>query len=251
MAHELKLYIQPAYNYMTHKIEYAEILIRGYRGIDNVSKILRFVEKNHIEGQFDLEVLEETLVKMKKYNKDKLKYAIGVNLCAFTPSIDGIAYKIINKIDSYGIMHENIIIEVNEYTDFDDSNVRSNIKILRDSGIKIALDDFGVAMSNLSSLMHNNIDIIKVDKSFISKLASEEEEESRNEILRVMMDICNALKLKNIFEGIETIHQLNIIKKYGYTTVQGFLFNVPVPLDKFLRDGADKNTTETPLDCCG
>lgn len=227
MAHNVVLFIQPAYNYATKKIEYAEVLIRKYRGIEGVPNILKFVSRNNIEDVFDIDILRETLHIMSSCGS--IDYPIGVNVCSTTACKDGIAERIIYEIDSYGVSHDRIVIEVNEETDFSNVNVKNNIKKLRDSGIKIALDDFGVKNSNLYSLMTANIDIIKVDRMFVDGAQTKEAEDSQNAILKVIMQLCDTLNIKHIVEGIETNKQLKNIQSLGYSVVQGYLYQKPTP----------------------
>lgn len=234
MSRQLLLYMQPAYNYSTDKVEYAEVLTRKYKNIDNICDILKYVELNSLEQQFDMDVLEETLEILSKYAK--LKYPIGINLCSSTIEIPGISKTILEKIDKYNSVGNDIIIEVNEKTDFSDKNVQSNIKELRDHGIKIALDDFGIQSSNISTLINCKVDILKVDRAFIDNNNTNiEKEESQSKLLRVLLQICNEFNLKHIVEGIETNKQLNTIKRLGYDIVQGYLYEKPIPLVDYLK----------------
>lgn len=236
MEHDrIKLYIQPAYNYNTKNIEYAEVLIREYRGIKSASKIIQFVEFNQMEESFDIDVLTETLYIIKQYGK--LKYPIGINLCPNTIKIKGIANKIYSIINKNNTSNNEIVIEINEKTDFRDRIVRENIEILRENNIKIALDDFGIDGSNLYSLLSCNIDILKVDRAFIDNTHIEYEE-SQSKILRRLLQICNDFNLKHIVEGIETKKQLKNIENLGYSIVQGYLYERPLPIQEFLENDA-------------
>ena len=94
------------------------------------------------------------------------------------------------------------------------------------------MDDFGIDNSNLYSLMNCDIDILKVDRAFID--SNSEREESQHEILKALMQLCNALKLKHIVEGIETSRQLKKIQNLGYSVVQGYLYERPIPFDDFI-----------------
>lgn len=231
MSHKILLYIQPAYNYKLGRIEYAEILVRNYRGIDSVKNIMRFVTRNNIEEQFDFEVLQETLRVMRQ--TPKLSYPIGINLCSKTAEKPDIACKIIKEIDKYNINHSDIIIEINESTDFKNENVLDNMRKLRQHGIKVALDDFGVDKSNLYTLVCSEVDILKVDRAFIDNRYIEYEQ-SQNTVLRMLLQLCNSLKMKPIVEGIETTKQLQNIEKLGYCVVQGYLYEKPKPYIEYM-----------------
>lgn len=232
MPKHLDLYVQPAYNYDTKEIEYAEILIRKYNGINSVKSILEHIKLFHAEKQFDLEVLDSTL-KLMAQVKD-IKYTIGVNLCPSTILIENVSKQILELIDSYNIDHSKLIIEVNEASKFGNENVINNIKNLRENGIKIALDDFGVEKATLGSLVTNDFDIIKVDKMLVSNLGKEHEN-SQTAILKLSLKLFEELNVKHIVEGIETDKQLNYIRGLGYTVVQGFLYEKPMPIKKYFK----------------
>lgn len=229
---KISLYVQPAYDYDSGSINYVEVLIRCYRGFESVPSILKFISLNKLEETFDTDVLIESFRILNNF--ERLDYPIGVNLCPDTIKIAGVADKIVAIINENNKSGNEIIIEVNEKTDFKDKTVRENIRKLREYGIKIALDDFGVEGSNLYSLLNCNIDIIKVDKAFIEN-TEKEYEESQIKILKRLLQICNDFNLKHIVEGIETQRQLNHIRDMGYSVVQGYLYKKPLPFVQFLE----------------
>jgi EAL domain-containing protein (putative c-di-GMP-specific phosphodiesterase class I) len=235
MPDKINLYLQPAYNYNSKKIEYAEVLIRGYRGINSTQKILAFVKLSQLEYTFDMDVLRETLRILNHY--EKLDYPIGINLCPSTIAKSGISNEIVSIIRDNNLSDNDIVIEVNECTDFKNKAVAENIKNFKRNGIMIALDDFGTNTANLYSLLNNHIDILKVDKVFIDK-QSKENEDSQIKILRKLLELCNELNLKHVVEGIETHGQLENIESLGYSVVQGFLYKEPIALKQYMAEEA-------------
>lgn len=177
----MNLYVQPAYNYDSKQIDYIEVLVRGYRGIKSAPNILRFVQLNKLEETFDIDVLKESLKILNNF--EKLDYLVGINLCPDTIQLKGMADKIIKIIKENNKSGNEIVIEINEKTDFKNTTAIENIKKLRENGVKIALDDFGVEGSNLYSLINCSIDILKVDKAFI-EANKEECEDSQLKILK-------------------------------------------------------------------
>lgn len=230
---DIVLFVQPAYNYRTQKIEYAEILIRRYKEFNTVEGILDYVKSNNLTKELDFNVIKHTLESLNNYSK--LTYPIGVNLCPETINQKGIAGEIIDLINKTNKHGNEIIIEVNEKTDFKDKVVRRNISELKDAGIRIALDDFGMDSANFYCLMSCDIDILKVDKAFIDTTKIKYKD-SQNKILRRLLEICKDLRLEHIIEGIETKKQLDTIEKIGYDVVQGFLYEKPVELNRYLDE---------------
>lgn len=237
MTNSISVFVQPAYNYKTKQVEYLEILVRKYKGFTSVHSILKFVHLNSIEEQFDLDVLNETIRLLNNF--ETLECPVGVNLCPRTITIDGIAEKIIQTIDENNNSGTEIIIEINEGTDFKNTNTKKNIKKLREHGIKIALDDFGIEGSNLYTLLSCDIDILKVDKVFIDDIHTEYED-SQSKILKRLLQLCNDFNLKHIVEGIETSRQLNSIQKLGYSVVQGYLYEKPLPFIQYLDENKQR-----------
>lgn len=231
MTDRMILYVQPAYNYSSNVVEYLEVLIRGYRGIESAWKIMKFVELSKIEDVFDMDVLHKTLEVLNEY--ERIDCPVGVNLCPSTIAKEGMADNIISILKNENKSDNDIVIEINEKTDFKDKTVRSNMHKLRENGIKIALDDFGVESSNLYTLLGCNIDILKVDKVFIDSTGTEYEE-SQSKILKNLLQICKDFNLKHIVEGIETKRQLDSIERLGYSVVQGYLYERPMPLIQLL-----------------
>ena len=227
MASDVLLYIQPAYNCLTNTIEYAEVLIRRYKGIESVAEILKFVCSNELEKKFDLDVIKEVVNCIKDR---ELPYPIGVNLCPNTIKCPDIVNNITKLLDENNIKYSNIIIEINESTDFTDDKVYNNISKLHNLGFKLALDDFGVEKANLYSIVHYKFDILKVDKSFIGH----EREESKSQILSIIKEICSKFNMKPIIEGVENKRQLSKISDMGYTLVQGYIYTEPIPLKEFM-----------------
>lgn len=118
---------------------------------------------------------------------------------------------------------ENLLIEDDEVAAF----VLSKIK---DMKLRVLLDDFGVGYSALSCLHRFPIDGIKIDRSFLARLGSEEEGSA--EIVRALAHLANGLGMSTTAEGIETHEQLRFVRALGCDLGQGYHFGHPVPADE-------------------
>jgi diguanylate cyclase (GGDEF)-like protein len=99
---------------------------------------------------------------------------------------------------------------------------------LRDMGVRIAMDDFGIGYSSLSHLRHFPFDKIKIDQSFIKEITT------RKDVLmmvRAILGLCLDLGIRATVEGVETAEQLKLLIAEGCTEVQGYLFSRPLPPD--------------------
>ncbi len=104
------------------------------------------------------------------------------------------------------------------------------IHTLRQAGILIALDDFGVGHSNLNYLKEFQADLLKIDRSFITGIGSND---FSRHVLQSIIDLSQQLGLRIIAEGIETRRQADYLQERGVQYLQGFYFSKPQPITVF------------------
>jgi len=111
--------------------------------------------------------------------------------------------------------------------------VLSQLKAL---GVRLEIDDFGTGYSSLSRLQHFRVDILKIDRSFVSRMDTDAE---TGEIVRIIVMLAHGLRLKIVAEGVETQAQADMLKNLGCELGQGYLYSRPVPsdaIDQLLRN---------------
>ena len=99
---------------------------------------------------------------------------------------------------------------------------------LKDLGVVLALDDFGVGYSSLGQLVNFPLDIVKVDKSFVDRLNGEL---SGAALLRAVLQVADALSLETTIEGIEDEQQLRQVQALGCGRAQGYLLSRPLDVE--------------------
>ena len=99
-------------------------------------------------------------------------------------------------------------------------------------GILVSVDDFGTGYSSMSYLRRLPIDKLKIDRVFISEIASRPEDAS---IVRAIVSLAHSLRLKVVAEGVETGAQLEFLKAVGCDEYQGYHFSRPLPESDFVR----------------
>lgn len=121
-----------------------------------------------------------------------------------------------------------------EFTEsFAMQNINATVRLLRklnSMGVEVSIDDFGTGYSSLSYLKTLPFKKLKIDRSFIMEISSNQDDIT---IVKTIIDMAHNLRLKVIAEGVETIDQLEILRTLGCDEVQGYLFSKPVPADEF------------------
>jgi len=103
---------------------------------------------------------------------------------------------------------------------------RAELAELRAAGVRVAIDDFGTGYSSMAQLQHLPVDVIKIDRSFVCEIGHSRTSAA---IVDNIVRLAGALELDVIAEGIETDHQLELLRAVGCFYAQGFLFARPAP----------------------
>ena len=228
------VYIQPQFQLDNRGFVGGEALIRwrNQRGkIECPDDFIPALEKSGDIIKLDFYVYEQVLKVMKQWKEEgKHLPIISVNFSRRHFEGRGIYYDVVERANAYEIPPEYIGIEITEsiFTSGYDL-VKLEMEKLRNAGFQVAIDDFGTGYSSLSMLMDIPVDVVKMDKSFLSRENSKKGERFIESMGRLIHDA----KEKVIVEGIETEEQYEFLKKCDFEYGQGFLFEQPVPLSVF------------------
>lgn len=159
--------------------------------------------------------------------------SIAVNVSArqlVTRDFDKI---VASAIEESGIPSHCLELEITESAFInDDLFLKNELTKLNNLDVKISIDDFGKEYSSLSYLKKIPFDTLKIDREFIIDLETDHRDQH---IIDVIINIGHTLNKKIVAEGIETIEQRNILKKYGCDIGQGYLFSRPLTDIEFLE----------------
>jgi EAL domain-containing protein (putative c-di-GMP-specific phosphodiesterase class I) len=100
---------------------------------------------------------------------------------------------------------------------------------LKALGIAVAVDDFGTGYSSLAHLKRFPIDVLKIDRYFVSDLPTSAVNQA---LIRSILALCEGLHLDAVAEGVDNRHQLEDLRRLGCHIAQGFLFSRPVPAEQ-------------------
>ena len=139
---------------------------------------------------------------------------------------------VIDALAAAGLASDAIEIEVTEETALDIQAVAPKLDALSRAGIRIAIDDFGVGYSSLSSLRQLHADRVKIDRCFVTDLASSADNRM---LLQAVISLGRAMSLDVVAEGVETVHDVVILRALGCQFMQGYHLGRPMAAETMLE----------------
>jgi EAL domain-containing protein (putative c-di-GMP-specific phosphodiesterase class I) len=247
---ELKAFYQPQYNALTNKIVSAEALARWIRPTGDMVPPAAFIpamEHSKEINRVDWYMLEEVCKMLKdRVKENKRVVPISVNFSRWHIREQGFIKKICKIVDSYGLPHKLIEVEITESALAAESdNILEWIEDLHELGFSVALDDFGSGLSSLQFIKDTPIDVLKIDKSLLSKNCTDDKERV---VLESIFYFANRLKLTTVAEGVETEEQLGFLRTCDCNKIQGYIYSKPLPVQEFLNKLDEKVTAEDAED---
>lgn len=228
------MYYQPQFHTTSKELRGVEALIR-WRD-DNGKMIspavfIPIAEKNGAIVPIGTWVIEESL---RAYAGWKRKYhypmIMSLNVSAIQYRQPDFIDRVLKLMEKYEIEPSEIELEITESVLIDDfTEVTEKLVTLRDIGIKISLDDFGTGYSSLSYLKGLPIDTLKIDKSFIDTVITDENTRIITESIIYMV---KKLGFETIAEGVETEEQYRYLNEIDCDNIQGYFMGRPMPSDK-------------------
>ncbi len=228
------MYFQPQFRTADKALRGVEALIRWKD--DNGKMIspavfIPIAEKNGAIIPIGTWVIEESL---KAYAEWKRKFhypmIISLNISAIQYKQPDFIDKVLRILRKYDISPYEIELEITESILIDDfEEITEKIVTLRNLGMKISLDDFGTGYSSLSYLKGLPIDTLKIDKSFIDTVITDENTKIITESIIYMV---KKLGFETIAEGVETEEQFRYLNEISCDIIQGFYLGKPMPAEE-------------------
>ena len=229
LNNEFYLVYQPKFNLLTKRIESLEALIRWnhpQKGMIAPSEFISRAEELDLIVPITHWVLEQVGKQMKKWQLLGFhKVPVSVNISPQHFEKGTLVEDILNLIKKAEIEPQYLILEMTESTMIQDFDTTiQTIQKLKQMGVQIAIDDFGTGFSSLSYLMKLQVDVLKLDKSFVEELTNQK----NASLVHSIISLAHNLNLRVVAEGIETEDQLQILAQYGCDLGQGYLFSKPL-----------------------
>ena len=236
---EFVVYYQPKVTTADKQICGAEALVRWQKpdGLVPPAAFIPTLERDGSICRLDFYVLDKACEMLSRFRWAGIPLVrISVNFSKKHMEDADLVQNIVAVIDKHGIPHEYLEIELTESENFKDYELMSRIiNGLRAEGIGTSIDDFGTGYSSLNMLKMTNVDLLKIDKSFVPMDENRAYEEKDVLMFESIARMAKALEIQIIAEGVETEEQYEYLKSAGCDMIQGYYFDKPLPEIEFLE----------------
>ncbi len=232
---EFQLYYQPIIDLHCNKVIGCEALIRWKDNHGNFVSPMEFipvVEESGLICELGRWINLTAVKQWKMWQQlvPDLKY-ISVNVSPRQLETPTFVDDLMTMVHEYNIQPENLQLEITEGTFLQESeNSDGALHKLASYGFRLAIDDFGTGYSSLAYLKRLNVDVIKIDRSFIIDIATDS---SDRDIVSAILAMNKKLGFKTLVEGVETDEQNQIVHDLGCDSAQGYLYGKPTFADEF------------------
>lgn len=232
---EFEPWYQPKLDLRTGQIAGAEVLMRWRHpehGIMAPARFLDLIEENGLIEPIGEQVRNKICQHAGTWLDKKLPVGeIAVNLGGPEFGREDIVSNLEQGIKTCGLAPESFQIEITEGQLMKNtSESLGKLYGLKELGFSLAVDDFGTGYSSLAYLKRFPIDVLKIDRSFVSHCDQRKDD---RDILQMILQLAHNLELIVVAEGVETTGQLEILKEMGCDQIQGYHFARPMPASEF------------------
>lgn len=228
---KFELYFQPQFEADNKKLRGAEALVRWWDDTGHMVSPAVFIpiaeESGMIVSIGDWVIEEAIRIYSVWRRKFQCTFILSINISAIQYRKPDFVSNLMKVLKKYDVDPRYIELEITETVlikDFVD--VVKQLKILKEYGIKISLDDFGTGFSSLSYLKGLPIDTLKIDKSFVDTVL---EDHSTKVITEAIVSMVKKLGYETVAEGVETEEQYEYLKNIECDNIQGYLLGKPMP----------------------
>ena len=233
---EFCAFYQPKVNLTNYKLIGAEALCRWVKGkkILTPDKFIPVLETSNRICTLDFYMLEHVCADIAGWiAAGKSPIRVSSNFSRKHLANRAFVQEVVNIVDSYKVPHSLIVIEVTETTsEADMKRLAEVVSEFKSSGFEVSVDDFGMGYSSMSMIKDILFSELKIDKSFLNN----KDIGSRDMIMmKHIISMAEELGMSTIAEGVETVDQVSLLRKYGCFRGQGFFFDKPLSKEDFER----------------
>ncbi|MET0800534.1 MAG: EAL domain-containing protein [Actinomycetota bacterium] len=229
------LHYQPVIELETERMVGVEALIRWIEPDGTMVPPNDFIPLAEELGLIELIgdwVVRELVYQARAWRELDMDLEIGFNLSPRQFWQPDLSERILARIGDGGVDPARVLVEITETSAMMDPDRAQDILWdLHRGGLKIAIDDFGTGYSSLSRLREMPVDLLKIDRSFVSNVSHDQQSAS---IVGAFLELARGLGMTTLAEGIETPEELAFLRERGCLLGQGYLFSKPVPPEEII-----------------
>ncbi|PIC98296.1 EAL domain-containing protein [Sporosarcina sp. P29] len=232
---ELEIYFQPQIDYSTHTLIGTEALLRwnhSTEGLISPDRFIPLAEETGLIVPIGEWVIRKACNQIKQWQaKGYPSIIVSVNLSARQFEQNNLFQTVKGILDEVGVSPKLLCLEITENQIIKNTELTiQTMKKLQAIGIKMSIDDFGTGYSSLGYLKNLPINALKIDKSFIRELKSNDDNSA---IANTIITLAKNLGLDVVAEGVETLEQAEFLASRECYIMQGYYFNVPLKVNEF------------------
>ena len=233
--HQFAIWLQPQVDAASGEVCGAEVLLRQRQPDGSWSLPTDLIERIEACGLMvpvGYWVMEEACRQLAAWQSLGIMLPLSVNVSLLQLLHHDRGTEMLTLLDRYRIAPGTLVLEITESRHMDDpQTVVSLLRPLREAGVRIALDDFGMGYAGLRQLQHMKslpVDILKIDKAFIDMLPED------TSMVPAIIQLARGLNLRIVAEGVEKEAQYHWLQAAGVDVVQGFLFGCALSQEAFM-----------------
>ena len=228
---ELSMVYQPKIDLVTMKVCSMEALIRwnsSALGFVPPDEFITIAEQAGLIEQVTSWVMKQTISDLAYFREKGYDFTVAMNLSTQDIQNKVLLSNLVSLLTEKGLSPDALELEITESDLVADASLAiENLNELTARGFHFAIDDFGTGYSSLAYLKNLPVKTIKIDKSFILSLASDENDQ---QIVHTVLSLAAVFNLKVVAEGVEDLASLNILKDWGCDVAQGYYISRPLKL---------------------
>jgi diguanylate cyclase (GGDEF)-like protein/PAS domain S-box-containing protein len=230
---ELVGYMQPVVNFASGAVDGAEMLVRWQhptRGLLQPGEFVPWAEETDLIHAIGAAMLEAACIHLATLDPAD-HFVVSINAAAREITNPGYAERTLHALRRHRLAGSVLGVELTESVAIAQMDaVLANLTALRAAGVTIYLDDFGTGYSSLGYLRQLPVDVLKIDRSFVTTMTTDPK---AAEVVAAVGAMARALSLSTVAEGVETAAQAEALTALGIDRGQGYLYAKPLPTDAF------------------
>ena len=232
----LYFHIQPQVNLADRSIIGGEILVRWYNehlGQVSPAEFIPLAEQTGLIYKLTDMLLEKVFQWAFEHPAALSTQRLSINISALDLLQEDFAIQVIEKLQNHHLSACKFTIEITETSIFQNNDiVHNNVRQLHHAGFKLAIDDFGVGYSSMQNLVALETDELKIDQFFVMNLLNDPQSQT---LCRNMIDLCKALNIVSVAEGIESEEILQLLLQWQCQIGQGYHLYRPMSPSDYLK----------------